>query len=182
MSFLNKLVLYPTIVYGVALEYCGLREWYTRVDNHCILGALLMKRNYKEIIQKENVKAVLTLNEDHELAYSVPRSEWLNMGVDYMQIAIPDYHGVASLDQIKMGVDFILKHKSMNQCVYVHCKAGRYRSALIVACYLINTNKMKPEEAAEYLKSIRPHVTLKFKRQSNAMNIYYDYLLSITKS
>ena len=29
-----------------------------------------MKHNYKKIIQAENIKAILTLNEDHELEYS----------------------------------------------------------------------------------------------------------------
>ena len=102
------------------MEYCGMRTWYTRIDEHCILGALPMERNYKQIIAKENIKAVLTLNEDHELYYSIPKSEWLNNGVNYLQVPIKDYVGVANLEQIKESVEFIKMHKEKNECVYVH--------------------------------------------------------------
>lgn len=173
---LNKIVLYPTIIYGCTLEYLGIRKWYTRVDEFCILGALPMKRNYQQIIKAENVKAVLTLNEDHELEYSIPKSEWLNLGIDYLQVQIRDYVGVASLDQIKTCVEFINKHRNQNQTVYVHCKAGRYRSALIVACYLIQTKQMKPQEAIAFLKSIRPHVILTSRRELDAITNYYNHL------
>jgi atypical dual specificity phosphatase len=182
MLLLNKLALYPTIVWGVVLEYLGIRKWYTRIDEHCIIGALPMLRNYEEILKKEKVNAVLTLNEDHELIYSVPRVMYERMGIEFYQISIRDYIGVASLEQIKSGVDFINKHKSMNQCVYVHCKAGRYRSALIVVCYLINSKNMKPQEAIDYLKSIRPHVILDKKRQTEAINKYYEHFISIKHS
>ena len=176
MSILNKLVLYPSLVYGAAMEYCGMRTWYTRIDEHCVLGALPMERNYKQIIANEKIKAVLTLNEDHELYYSISKEEWLNQGVDYLQVPIKDYVGVADLEQIKKSVDFIKKHKDQNECVYVHCKAGRYRSALIVACYLINTKKMRPEEATSMLVALRPHVILNIKRQLKAMHSYYDFV------
>ena len=176
MSILNKIALYPSIVYGVAMEYLGMRTWYTRIDEHCVLGALPMERNYKQIIETEKVKAVLTLNEDHELYYSISKSEWARQGINYLQIPIKDYVGVASLEQIKKSVEFIKKHKEKNECVYVHCKAGRYRSALIVACYLIGTKEMKPEQAISFLVSLRPHVILNAKRQLNAMNGYYEFL------
>lgn len=98
------------------------------------------------------------------------------MGIDFKQIKVRDYIGVASLDQIKEGVDFILKHKSLNQSVYVHCKAGRYRSALMVACYLCHEKKMKPEEATQFLKNIRPIVVLENKRQMTALHAFYNHV------
>ena len=173
---MDKIVVYPTIIYGVMLEYLGFRQWYTRIDKHVIIGALPMKHNYKKIIAKEKVNAILTLNEDHELEYSISKKEWLNINVDHKQIAIRDYIGVASLNQIIDAVDYINKHKSLDQCVYVHCKAGRYRSALIVACYLIHSNKFTVEQAKEHLKGLRPFVILDKSRQLNAMKSYYDYL------
>lgn len=176
MSFIQKLAFYPSIYYGVALEYCGLRQWYTRIDDYCILGAMPMKRNYKDIIEKENIKAVLTLNQDHELEYSIPKSEWLSLGVDFLQVSVQDFVGVADLEQIEKSMSFIAKHKKLNQTVYVHCKAGRYRSALIVACYLINEKKMKPLEAVEHLKKLRPIVIFDKQRQIDALNNYFNHL------
>lgn len=182
MSLFHKLAFYPTVIYGVVLEYCGLRKWYTRIDEHCILGALPMQRNYKDIVQKENVKAVLTMNQDHELLYSISKAEWSSLGVEYLQVEVEDYIGVASLEQIEKSINFINKHKNLNQCVYVHCKAGRYRSALIVACYLINSKQMKPEEAIERLKNLRPNVILEKERQITALNKYYNHLYSASSS
>ena len=173
---MDKLAVYPTILYGVMLEYLGVRKWYTRIDQHVILGALPLKHNYRRIVNDENVKAVLTMNESHELDYSIPRNEWLRIGVEYKQIAVRDYVGVASLDQIKEAITFINKHKALDNCVYVHCKAGRYRSALIVGCYLINSRRFTAVEASSHLKLLRSFVILDKPRQLNAMQSYYEYL------
>lgn len=175
-SLLNKLAVYPTLYYGCFLEFIGVRKWYTRIDEFCIIGALPMKRNYLNIIEKENIKGVLTMNEDHELEYSIPALEWARLGIDYKQTAVTDYVGVASLEQIKDSVAFINKHRDLKQTVYVHCKAGRYRSGLITACYLIHSRQFTPEKAREYLEKVRPHVILNRKRQVMAMQEYYNYL------
>ncbi len=68
------------------------------------------------------------------------------------------------------GLEFI---KSAKGSVYIHCKAGRTRSAYIVACYLMATQRqtaadgspsrsslMSPEDAFACLKAIRKEVVL----------------------
>ena len=54
-------------------------------------------------------------------------------------LSTPDWNSVPSNEDIKKGVDFILKYRDLKppNSVYVHCKAGRSRSATIVACYLV---------------------------------------------
>ena len=178
---LAKLAVVPTIYYGSMLELIGLRQWYTRIDDHCLLGALPMKRNYLQIVRDENIKAVLTMNQDHELVHSISKAEWQSIGVEQMQIAVEDYVGVADTSQLEKAVSFIEHHKSRNQCVYVHCKAGRYRSALVVACYLIKDRGMRPEQAVELLKQIRPCVILEKKRQFDAMNMFYNRVFPTQK-
>lgn len=172
----SKLAVYPSLIYAQMLELLGFRQWYTRIDKHVVLGALPLRRNYKQIISKENIQAILTLNQSHELEYSISKSEWISMGVDYKQIEIEDYIGVASLEQIKEAIEFINRHKGQEKSVYVHCKAGRYRSALIVGCYLINSCKFTPEQASEHLKLLRSFVIMDKPRQLNAMREYYNYL------
>ena len=174
--FIRKVSMYPSLYYGFFLEFIGVRKWYTRIDKFCVLGALPMQHNYQQIIEQENIKAILTMNEDHELAYGIHAEEWKRLGVDYKQTAVSDYTGVASLEQIRDSIAFINKHRSMNQNVYIHCKAGRYRSALVTACYLIHHYQMTPEEARDRLKSLRSIVILDKKRQMMAMNEYYDHL------
>ena len=42
-----------------------------------------------------------------------------------------------SLPCIQQGLDIIEQEKTSGQSVYVHCKAGKGRSAVVAACYLI---------------------------------------------
>jgi atypical dual specificity phosphatase len=42
--------------------------------------------------------------------------------------------------------------------VYVHCKAGRGRSATVVLCWLVDAKNMTPDEAQSLLFEKRPHV------------------------
>ena len=72
------------------------------------------------------------------------------MGVEQLKLPTPDFVASPSQEFINQGVSFILKHRQQQHSVYVHCKAGRTRSATIVACYLmkvslviLTTNKSK---------------------------------------
>ncbi|PZC74864.1 hypothetical protein B5X24_HaOG207084 [Helicoverpa armigera] len=56
--------------------------------------------------------------------------------------------------------------------VYVHCKAGRTRSATLVGCYLMMKNGWSPEEAVKYMRSRRPHILLHTK-QWEALDIFH---------
>lgn len=59
------------------------------------------------------------------------------MGVEQMRLSTVDFTGIPSLENLQKGVKFVLKHRECGNCVYVHCKAGRCRSATMVAAYLI---------------------------------------------
>lgn len=67
MAIINQIAYYPTVAYRVLLEFLGVRTRYTRIDKHCILGALPFKEDGEHLVKNENVRAVLTLNELHEL-------------------------------------------------------------------------------------------------------------------
>ena len=72
------------------------------------------------------------------------------------------------------GVNFIngIIEKDPNASVYVHCKAGRTRSATLVGCYLMNRNLISPEEAVELMKQKRPHILL-HKAQWEALRAFH---------
>lgn len=57
-----------------------------------------------------------------------------------------------------MGISFIENCVKQNACVYVHCKAGRTRSAFLVACYLMHCEGLNAELAVQRLVSCRPYV------------------------
>lgn len=60
------------------------------------------------------------------------------------------------VDHLFLGVEFLRRIRQENKTAYIHCKAGRQRSANLAACYLIDTYGMMPEQAARHIQSIRP--------------------------
>lgn len=80
--------------------------------------------------------------------------EWRRHNVEFLQLSTTDIFQAPSQEKLQDGVNFINKFrtapsrklgnppgtiKESNQpgTVYVHCKAGRTRSATLVGCYLI---------------------------------------------
>merc|ERR1719288_548646 len=104
------------------------------------------------------------MNEDYELRYfSNQTSEWNDLGVEFLQLATVDIFEAPSADKLKQGVDFITRitQERPHSSFYVHCKAGRTRSATLVGCYLIEKYGMSPEEAVSLMIEKRPHVLLR---------------------
>jgi protein-tyrosine phosphatase len=89
-------------------------------------------------VERQNVKGVISVNESYETRFfTVSMKEWESHGVEHIHLNVGEYFFAPSRLQIAAALDMIDRHKNMNQSVYVHCKAGRGRSASIVACYLI---------------------------------------------
>lgn len=175
----SRLAFYPSLLYNVILErIVPGRHWYDRINDHVILGALPF-RSITPQLQKEGVTGVLTMNEEFETRKFVhSKEEWLSQGIDQLRIALPDFISAPSVEQMEQGITFIEKHKQSGGCVYVHCKAGRTRSASIVAAYLMKTNKWSPQEAVKFIKSKRPHVAIR-QKQWRCLNEFSE---TLTKS
>ena len=166
MNFLKKLSVVLTLSYG------HLIRWYTKIDKNCFLGAMPLQCNYKKLIKKEKIKAVLSLSVDYELDFTISKEKWHNQNVNYKHLPVSDYKGAASLEEIIECVDYIKYYTDRNENVFIYCKAGTFRSALIAACYLIKTYNLKPNQAYDYIKKRRFNV-LFFKKQYKAMENYY---------
>lgn len=105
-----------------------------------------------------------------------------------------------SQNMLSEGVDFIDRNITADRIVYVHCKAGRSRSATLVSCYLMKVNLIldassiqdallilpntffysimqkynwTPEEAVNHLKAIRSHVILT-EGKMEALKLFYQ--------
>ena len=107
------------------------------------------------------------MNETYELKmFSNTTPEWAKLGVNFLQLATTDIFEAPSVAKLQKGVDFIndIIEKDPEASVYVHCKAGRTRSATLVGCYLMAKNGFTPEEAVELMKEKRPHILLHSKQ------------------
>lgn len=165
----------PTLSYNVVLNKLNLRPWYSRVDDQVLIGALPWISIKNELIEEEKVEGVVSMNENFELSWLkrwvAGGQHWKDSNVRFLQLQTQDIFETPSQDKLKMGVDFILS-TNLGKSVYVHCKAGRTRSATLVCCYLMKRNNWTPEQAYELLASRRPQLAL-HKPQWQALRQYY---------
>jgi len=180
-----RVTFLPTLAYNVAMERVSGRRWWDRVDDKVILGALPFRSEYTQhLIKDQNIKGVVSMNEDYELALFSHQAEgWSKMGVEFLQLSTTDIFSAPSQDKLVRGVEFIdevtARHKGSS--VYVHCKAGRTRSATLVGCYLMSEHgQWSPELAVQRMKEVRPHVLL-HNKQWEAMRDFHKDLITTRK-
>ncbi|CAG5131770.1 unnamed protein product [Candidula unifasciata] len=171
-----KILFLPSLGLNTLMTKIGGRRWYDRIDETVLLGALPIKSVTRNLIEKENVRAMISVTEDFELKHMVYSSEELkSLGVDRLQLRTTDYIGTPTQEQILQAMHFIRSHQRMNHCVYIHCKAGRTRSATVAACYVMQHNQWTPEKAVEFIKSKRPHIWLYEKQLASITSFYESY-------
>lgn len=173
-----RLSFYPTLVYNVFMEKMTSRRWYDRIDNNVILGALPFPSISQKLIEEENVKAVVSMNEDYELWFANNGDRWQKLGVKFLQLNTTDIFEAPCQKKLIQGVSFINEViKDPAATVYVHCKAGRTRSATLVGCYLMERNHWNAEQAVSLMRLKRSHILL-HTTQWNALRAYFQYLNS----
>ncbi|XP_014681521.1 PREDICTED: phosphatidylglycerophosphatase and protein-tyrosine phosphatase 1-like isoform X2 [Priapulus caudatus] len=175
-SKMARFIFYPTLLYNVVMEKISLRCWFNRIDKHVILGALPFRSMNKQLVEDEKVKGIITCNEDHELEYFVNTKDWAALGVAQLRLTCPDMVGSPSQEQLHRAVEFLNSFRNTENSVYVHCKAGRSRSATIVTCYLMQLHLWTPEEAVTYIKEKRPHIVI---RSAQDIEIHQFYANNI---
>lgn len=174
-----RLGFVPSLAYNVALnKFTKLRPWYNRVDDRVLIGALPWIKLKDKLINKEHVRGVVSMNENFELSllkrWVSNRKTWEKENVKFLQLQTQDIFESPSQDKLKLGVEFILSFidRPQNESVYVHCKAGRTRSATLVCCYLMKRNNWTPKTAVDYLAEKRPQLAL-HKPQWEALDKYW---------
>jgi hypothetical protein len=158
------------------------QRWYntiptTHVGSHClVLGALPLfnKGHHRKICSLPGAKtpavlSVLKLFENNRanlFSDPVRRVDWKQLKVDQKQIEISDLQGLP-VKRLNEGADFIHSHIQQQRSVYVHCKAGRGRSLMLVAAYLMKyengevaqqRGKNFVDKALNIVKSVRPQI------------------------
>ncbi|KAL5020561.1 hypothetical protein ScPMuIL_003453 [Solemya velum] len=169
-----KVAFYPSLFYQVVMNKMTTRRWYDRVDDSVLLGALPFRSMTKQLVEEEHVRGVVDLTEGFETAqFSNSPKDWQDWGVEHLHIPTVDFVSSPLQGDIEKAVDFILQHRKEKSSVYVHCKAGRTRSATVVACYLIKLNGWSPEQSVEFLQTKRPHIWLR-EKQMQSIQQYFD--------
>ncbi|KAG8578665.1 hypothetical protein GDO81_010575 [Engystomops pustulosus] len=80
----------------------------------------------------------------------------------YKSIPVEDSHKADISSWFNEAIDFIDSIKNKGGRVFVHCQAGISRSATICLAYLMRTNRVKLDEAFEFVKQRRSIISPNF--------------------
>ena len=69
MLVLPRVAFYPTLLYNVLLEKLGVRQWYHRIDDSVLLGALPFKSMTKEVQVVDGVNGVVNFHFNQRLKF-----------------------------------------------------------------------------------------------------------------
>lgn len=144
---------YPSLWFSRAMWLLGRWHWWDQVEDGLLFGAVPSRREVRQLATL-GVGAVVNLCEE----FDGHTCELAASGVVHLHLPTLDYHCPTEPDLVR-GISFILEHRSATTSVYVHCKAGRGRSATMVLCYLMAAHGIDAREAYARVKAARPHVT-----------------------
>ncbi|MGV3483090.1 MAG: dual specificity protein phosphatase family protein [Planctomycetaceae bacterium] len=146
-------VFYPTLAWNYLLgRTFKIRRWWDHIDPHVIVGAYPFKRDIEGLYQA-GVRAVVNTCEE----YRGPTLEYERLGIEQLHIPTTDFTH-PRLRDIDLAVEFIQSHVEQDQCVYIHCKAGRARSATVAICWLVKYRGLSIADAQASLLLSRPHI------------------------
>jgi len=138
------------------VRFTGL-HWYDEITRDNITGGRVLLGGYpwpqsvvRNLEMKERVNFVVnTVGERRDRIFSSP--------VEVVNIPMTDFAEPTAL-QLKQAVAEIDLAYSQGKTVYVHCKAGKGRSATAVLCWLVMRLGLSPTEAQALLTEKRPQV------------------------
>ena len=151
-------VFYPTLWWNVLLgRIICVRNWWDDVNEHVVLGALPFESDVENLADVGIGAVVNTCVE-----YGGPVNAYKEFGIEQLRVPTTDFTH-PSLQSVEKAVDFMEQQIENGKRVYVHCKAGRARSATVVACWLIKRFQMTANDAQQLMLKVRPHVNPKIE-------------------
>lgn len=137
------------------------------IDNRLAGSGLPTSYDEIEWLKSNGIKAILTVRE-----YPLPE-EWID-GLSYMHIYSLDLMA-PEIEDIDKGVEFIAKMLDDDKPVLVHCAAGKGRTGLLLAAYLMKYHDMDVDEAINKVRTLRPG-SIQSEYQELALRLYHKHL------
>ena len=156
---LARALFIPSLLGEAATALVTSRRWWDRIDDVVILGALPTTWHVAQL-HDLGVRRVINLCNE----YAGPRAAYARHGIEQLRLPTPDF-SPPTLDSVRQALALIEQAEAAQESVYLHCKAGRGRSATVAVCRLMQTNSISAEEAEARLRAIRPHVDRRLHRR-----------------
>jgi atypical dual specificity phosphatase len=133
-------------------RWLKVRNWWDPIDPHVIVGAFPFARDVEKLAAL-GVKGVVNTCDE----YPGPVAEYERFGIEQFYMPTIDFTH-PSLEDVTGAVEFIEGKVGQNETVYIHCKAGRARSATVALCWLMKAKGMSMDQGQTHLLESRPHV------------------------
>jgi atypical dual specificity phosphatase len=169
-------------------------EWWTEMDGRIYVGAIPLKdknllayyykyESHCDQLKELGITDVISMNKEFELnsatLLSTPVSvdDWKKNGIVQHIFETGDFKAI-SVETINKCITLIENIlKDVNKKIYLHCKAGKGRSIIIYACYLIKKNPSLPiQEILKYISNKRSTASLNEEQLQN-IHDYYEQLV-----
>ncbi|HVX02623.1 MAG TPA: dual specificity protein phosphatase 23 [Nitrososphaera sp.] len=119
----------------------------------------------------QGISAIVTVREG-----PLP-AEWVNDGgIDYLHLQVDDF-AAPELEDIDRAVEFIDAQAQKGRPVMVHCAAGKGRTGVILAAYLVKKERLTAQESINKIRAMRPG-SIQSEVQEWAIEMYEKYLKS----
>ncbi|MEM7175069.1 MAG: dual specificity protein phosphatase family protein, partial [Chlamydiota bacterium] len=142
-----------------------LKKSQSNAPGKLYLGAMPVHNRgmFNKMVESLNLTSIEALNELFETkemwnSKPVTEKDWESKGIDY-NLTVTNDHQLVSHDNLESIGKSIKETLLSGKNVYVHCRAGRGRSAMGVAAALIMMGATA-EEAANIIKESRPSSTI----------------------
>ena len=165
-----RLSFLPTLLWNVLLgRVLRVRNWWDPIDEHVIVGAFPFAVDAGRLAS-EGVGAVVNTCEE----YRGPTTAYEKHDIAQFRMPTIDFQP-PTYEHVTAAIDFMDKHVANGKKIYVHCKAGRGRSATVALCWLIHAAGMTPEEAQARLLEKRPHVSRKLAKRAVVQRYFQEH-------
>lgn len=129
-----------------------------------------------EFFKSKKIKAVLNCSKD------IPNTFRNSKDIEYMRIPIDDSLKEVDFEKAYLfmpaAVEFIYKNAILEKKnTFVHCWAGRQRSAIMIAAFLVAKMNMTPTQACKFILDHRPegfHFGMSLNFEKSIQKYYKD--------
>lgn len=135
---------------------------YSLINNGIFIGnvnsVISTTINEKDILEQKNIKVVISaLTEEEYEENMIGEQDFPD--IEWHRLVIDDTKNENIYQYFYKAHSIISQSIKNNKNIIVHCAAGMSRSPTLVMAYLMIENKWTYEEANNYLKSKRPHIS-----------------------
>mmetsp|Transcript_35247 Transcript_35247/g.112109 ORF Transcript_35247/g.112109 Transcript_35247/m.112109 type:complete len:283 (+) Transcript_35247:80-928(+) len=156
------------VAMGVRLLKCRDVKPFTisHVSGGLYIGSMPRTEEHMAELVDTGIKYVITMNEPWEYATRsqvLDKATFQQAGLQWLVLPTPDYNPPSLADVIKgvnwcissAGSNCLSDRHPKNEGVYVHCNAGKGRSAVVTICILIHLGDMTAKEAFNMVRARR---------------------------